>query len=89
MGAAAGAGVIVSQFIGAQNEKGVHESVHTALAIALILGVVLTVLGVTLSPQILRWMGTPDEVMPQSVIYLRLYFAGLLFSVLTIWQAVF
>ena len=60
----------------------VHESVHTALAIALILGVVLTVLGVTLSPQILRWMGTPDEVMPQSVIYLRLYFAGLLFSVL-------
>ena len=82
MGAAAGAGVIVSQFIGAQNEKGVHESVHTALAIALILGVVLTVLGITLSPQILRWMGTPDEVMPQSVIYLRLYFAGLLFSVL-------
>ena len=82
MGAAAGAGVIVSQFIGAQNKKGIHESVHTALAIALILGVVLTVLGITLSPQILRWMGTPDEVMPQSVIYLRLYFAGLLFSVL-------
>jgi len=42
MGAAAGAGVIVSQFIGAQNKKGIHESVHTALAIALILGVVLT-----------------------------------------------
>ena len=82
MGAAAGAGVIVSQFIGAQNKKGIHESVHTALAIALILGVVLTVLGITLSPQILRWMGTPDEVMPQSVIYLRLYFAGLLFSCL-------
>ena len=39
MGAAAGAGVIVSQFIGAQNKKGIHESVHTALAIALILGV--------------------------------------------------
>ena len=43
MGAAAGAGVIVSQFIGAQNKKGIHESVHTALAIALILGVVLPV----------------------------------------------
>ena len=36
MGAAAGAGVIVSQFIGAQNKKGIHESVHTALALALI-----------------------------------------------------
>ena len=82
MGAAAGAGVIVSQFIGAQNQKGIQESVHTALAIALILGIVLTVAGITLSPQILRWMGTPDEVMPQSVTYLRLYFAGLLFSVL-------
>ena len=45
MGAAAGAGVIVSQFIGAQNKKGIHESVHTALAIALILGVVLTAAG--------------------------------------------
>ena len=82
MGAAAGAGVIVSQFIGAQNKKGIYESVHTSLTIALILGIVLTVLGITLSPQILRWMGTPDEVMPQSVTYLRLYFAGVLFSVL-------
>ena len=76
MGAAAGAGVIVSQFIGAQNEKGVHESVHTALAIALILGVVLTVLGVTLSPQILRWMGTPDDVLVNSIAYFRMYFIG-------------
>ena len=48
MGAAAGAGVIVSQFIGAQNKKGIHESVHTALAIALILGVVLTAAGLIL-----------------------------------------
>ena len=82
MGAAAGAGVIVSQFIGAQNKKGIHESVHTALAIALILGVVLTAAGLILSPQILRWMGTPEEVMPQSITYLRLYFAGLIFSIL-------
>ena len=82
MGAAAGAGVIVSQFIGAQNKKGIHESVHTALAIALILGVVLTAAGLILSPQILRWMGTPEEVMPQSITYLRLYFAGVIFSIL-------
>lgn len=82
MGAAAGAGAIVSQFIGAQNKKGIHESVHTALAIALILGVVLTAAGLILSPQILRWMGTPEEVMPQSITYLRLYFAGVIFSIL-------
>ena len=76
MGAAAGAGVIVSQFIGAQNKNGIHESVHTALAIALILGVVLTVLGITLSPQILRWMGTPDDVLVNSIAYFRMYFIG-------------
>ena len=48
----------------------------------MILGVVLTAAGLILSPQILRWMGTPEEVMPQSITYLRLYFAGVIFSIL-------
>lgn len=51
-------------------------------AIALTSGVVLTAAGLILSPQILRWMGTPEEVMPQSITYLRLYFAGVIFSIL-------
>ena len=81
MGASAGAGVVVSQFIGAGNKKGVKISVHTALAIAIILGMILTVAGIIFTPTILKWMRTPEEVMRESVVYLRLYSAGLLFSV--------
>ena len=82
MGASAGAGVVVSQFIGAGNKKGVKISVHTALAIAIILGMILTAAGIIFTPTILKWMRTPEEVMRESVVYLRLYSAGLLFSVI-------
>lgn len=81
MGASAGAGVVVSQFIGAGNKKGVRISVHTAIAIAIILGMILTAAGIIFTPTILKWMRTPEEVMRESVVYLRLYSAGLLFSV--------
>ena len=81
MGAAVGAGVVVSQFLGAGDEKGVHRSVHTALAMAVILGIALLLAGVLLTPQILKWMGTPGEIMGDSVLYLRLYSFGLIFNV--------
>lgn len=82
MGASAGAGVIVSQFYGAGDEKGVQRVVHTALMLAFILGIVLTIAGIIFSPAILRWMKTPEEVMDQSVLYLRIYSYGLVFNVI-------
>ena len=82
MGASAGAGVIVSQFYGAGDENGVQRSAHTALMLALILGIVLTIAGIVFSPTILRWMRTPEEVMNQSVLYLRIYSYGLVFNVI-------
>ena len=82
MGASAGAGVIVSQFYGAGDENGVQRSAHTALMLALILGIVLTIAGIVFSPAILRWMRTPEEVMNQSVLYLRIYSYGLVFNVI-------
>ena len=54
---------------------------HTDVAFGLCAGVVLSILGVTFSPVILRWMGTPEDVMPQSVSYFRYYFCGSVFSV--------
>lgn len=81
MGASAGAGVVVSQFTGAGNKKGVRLSVHTAVAISIVLGIILTAAGMIFTPKILEMMRTPEEVMTQSVVYLRLYSAGLLFSV--------
>ena len=81
IGASTGAGVVISQFYGAKNTEGVRKAVHTTMAIALAAGVLLTVIGITVTPSMLRLMGTPDKVFEQSVIYLQVYFGGSLFSV--------
>ena len=59
-----------------------ERAVHTTVALGLCAGVVLTAAGIGLSPQILRLMGTPEDVMPNSVLYFRLYFAGVMAVVL-------
>lgn len=82
MGASAGAGVIIAQYYGADDRQRVQDAVHTALAIAVIAGVIFTVVGIVLSPVLLRWMGTPEEVMPSSILYLRIFFGGILFNVI-------
>ena len=82
MGTSTGAGVVIAQYYGAKNEQGVEDAVHTTLALGIILGSVLTVVGIIISPTILRWMGTPESVMPGAQQYLRIYFVGLLPSVL-------
>lgn len=80
MGIATGAGVIISQYYGAKDDQKLHWAVHTCMALSLIGGTLLIVLGVLLSPLILKWMGTPEEVMPNSVAYLRIFFCGSLFN---------
>ncbi len=80
MGIGTGAGVIISQYYGARDEKKLHWAVHTSMALSLIGGLILIVLGVLMSPFILNWMGTPEKVMPSSVAYLRIFFCGSLFN---------
>ena len=65
-GAAVGAGVVIAQYLGAKEKQKVEEAVHTAMGIALALGMILTVLGVALSGTILRLMDTPVDVFEQS-----------------------
>lgn len=81
-GAATGAGVVVAQLYGAGDEKKVQDAVHTALGIAVVLGLILTVVGIAVSPKLLEWMNTPEDIMEQSVEYLRVYFAGVVFNVI-------
>ena len=76
IGTMQGAGVIVSRFYGADDEKTVAESIHTTVVFGLLAGVFVTVLGVGLTPTLLRWMGTAETVLPHSISYFRLYFAG-------------
>ncbi len=82
VGASAGAGVVISQAYGAQDEERVHHAVHTTVAIAMAAGVVVTIAGILLAPVVHTIMGTPAEVYDDAVMYLRVYFGGMFFSVL-------
>ena len=77
-GLASGAGVVISQFYGAKRQDQVRESVHTAITMTLILGVLFTALGLWMTPYMLRFMKTPNDVLPQSTAYLNIYFSGIL-----------
>ena len=81
-GLAMGAGVIIARNFGAKQYGTMRKAIHTAIAFGLVVGVVLTVLGVALTPVILGWMGTPKEVLPQSISYFRYYFLGAIFVVM-------
>lgn len=75
-GISMGAGVVIARYYGAKDEEKVQLSVHTTIAFGLIAGIILTVLGVVLAPQILVWMGTPKDVLVNSIVYFRIYFLG-------------
>ena len=78
MGLSAGAGVVISQYYGAKMYDKVKETVHTAITMTLILGVVMTVLGLVMIPMMLGFIKMPETVLPSATIYLSIYFSGLL-----------
>lgn len=76
VGLSSGAAVLVSQYYGAKRPEMVGYAVHTFMAFSMIMGVVIMILGIWLSPWILVVMGTPKEVVGLSTVYLRIYFLG-------------
>lgn len=82
MGTAMGAGVVISRYFGAGKEAEVSRAIHTVLAFGIASGIVLTIVGVALTPTFLKWMQTDPEVMPEAVEYFRYYFLGSLALVL-------
>ena len=81
-GLSMGAGVIIARYFGAKQHDDMRKAIHTAIAFGLVVGVVLTALGVALTPAILSWMGTPKDVLPRSISYFRYYFFGAIFVVM-------
>lgn len=77
-----GSSMVIARYFGEQNEEKLHASVHTSVAFGLFCGVVVSFFGVWFTPHLLRWMDTPESVMPNSVLYFRVYFSGALFSVI-------
>lgn len=78
-GLSSGASVTIAQFFGARNEKAANQGLHNAYALAATGGVLLTAAGILCTPSLLSLMRTPADTMADSIIYLRIYFAGILF----------
>lgn len=80
IGLSVGAGVSVAHALGSREDVVVHRTIHTALPTALCSGVILTVVGVSFSETFLRLMGTPENVLPLSAVYMKIYFCGITFT---------
>ena len=79
VGLASGASVIISQFYGAKNRVQLNRALHTAYAFSIIGSIFITVLGILIAPWMLELMHTPQETMADALLYLRIYFAGIIF----------
>lgn len=77
IGLSIGANVTAARFYGAKAQKDLTETVHTAMLLSMVSGVLLTIVGVIGAKQMLIWMQTPKEVLPLAAVYLRIYFLGM------------
>lgn len=80
IGLSVGAGVTVAHALGGREEEAARRTVHTALPAALVCGVILTVVGIAFSETFLRLMNTPENVLPLSAVYMKIYFGGITFT---------
>ena len=84
IGLSVGTNVLVARFYGAGQKKELSDMVHTSILTSLVSGVFLIFVGIFLSKPILEWMATPADVIGMSVLYIRIYFAGM--PVMMLWQ---
>lgn len=77
IGISVGANVMTARFYGSGDEKAIYETVHTAVLLALAGGLTMMVVGMIIAKPVLTLMGTPAEVLPYSVLYMRIYFIGM------------
>ncbi|MBE6617633.1 MAG: MATE family efflux transporter [Ruminococcaceae bacterium] len=75
-GISIGGGVIISKYFGAKDEENVVRAIHNNFLFAVVSSVASTVIGLLIVPKILEWMNTPPSVLPQSLTYFGIYFAG-------------
>lgn len=78
-GLTGGASVLIAQYYGGKDKKRLRDALHTAYGFSIIGGIILSVICFFMTPGILKLMNTPKELMEASTIYIRVYFAGLMF----------
>lgn len=76
IGTAQGAGIVISRYFGAKDYDKVSRAIHNNFAFGLLAGLFLTIIGVGLTPFLLKWMNTDESVLPQAIEYFRFYFIG-------------
>lgn len=81
-GISVGAGVVIARYFGARDKESLERAIHTTVAFGIAAGILLTIVGVLFTPTILKWMGTPADVLSSSILYFRIYFCGSLAFVL-------
>ena len=79
VGLSSGTTVVIAQFYGARDQKNINRALHTAIAFSIAGSIVITILGLLFSPFFLQLMQTPQNLMADSTLYLRVYFAGIFF----------
>lgn len=82
MGLSIGANVVIARYIGEKNKNKIHRAVHTAIAVSLISGVIVMILGIIVCRPILELISTPDDIIDLASVYLRIYFLGMPFMML-------
>lgn len=82
VGLCSGAGVVVAQSYGARDLDAVDRQVHTSLVFSVVIGALLTVVGLLTAEPVLRLMGTPEEILGDAALYLRIYFLGMIPQIL-------
>lgn len=82
VGFSVGANVVIARYIGEGKDERIQKTVHTVIALALICGVILAVLGYVVARPLLQLMNTPQEVLPLAAVYLKIYFGGMPFFML-------
>jgi len=79
-GLSTGAGVLFARHFGAGNNKELHDAIHTSIAFSILLGTIMAVMGIVLTPFLLRVVACPDDVFREASVYLRIYLVGILFT---------
>ena len=77
IGLSVGANVAAARFFGAKDERGVHETVHTAMLLSIIGGIAVGIIGFFCSGTFLKWMDSPPDVIGQATLYMQIYFCGM------------
>lgn len=77
IGLSIGVSVLISKFYGAGQQKDIFETVHTAIGLSLICGILVGILGFIFAGTMLEWMDSPENVLPKATLYMKIYFLGM------------